>query len=100
MIGIILFLILVLLIYATGLLPGVMKFISGFFALVIVAFSAAAFGWPTVIAGFVAAVALAFIALWLVGRNVNRPIAVKSNHTDIHQQLEKVNKEERQRRNR
>jgi len=65
MVAFLLFLILVVLLYATGLLPGVIKVIAGVLAIALVLFAAALFGWPLVIGGFVAALVVAGAGVWL-----------------------------------
>lgn len=100
MIGILLFLILVVLLYATGLLPGIMKAISGFLALVLVLFAASAYGWPLVIGGFVAAIALAAFGVWLADFSSSHSVKARSNRNNVHRQLEKINAEEKRKRER
>lgn len=93
-----LFLILVVLLYATGLLPGVMKFISGFFACILLFVAAGLYGWPMVIGGFVAAIAIAAFGVWLSIFSSNRSPRDSSKPNDIHRQIEKANAEEKRKR--
>lgn len=94
MLGFLLFAILVVLLYAIGLLPGIIKAISAFIALILVLFAAGVYGWPIVIGGFVAAIALAAFGVWLADITSSRSRQIRSNRNDIHSQLAKVNAEE------
>lgn len=98
MIVFLLFLILVVLLYATGLLPGVMKIVSGFFACVLLFVAAGLYGWPMVIGGFAAAIALAGFGVWLSVFSSSSGRLENSNHSDIHRQLERANAEQKRKR--
>lgn len=91
-----LFLILVVLLYATGLLPGVMKVISGLFACILLFVAAGMYGWPMVIGGFSAAIALAGLAVWLSIYSSSR--IGRINTDDIHRQVAKANADEKRNR--
>lgn len=98
MVVFLLFLILVVLLYATGLLPGVMKIISGFFACVLLFVAAGLYGWPMVIGGFATAIALAGFGVWLSAFSSSPGRRANSNHSDIHRQLERANAEQKRKR--
>lgn len=60
-----LFVILVVLLYAVGLLPRVIKAISGLFALILLTYTAAVYGWLVVAGIFIGAVSLAIFGAWM-----------------------------------
>ena len=97
MVVLLLFLILVVLLYATGLLPGVMKVISGFFACILL-LAAGIYGWPTVMGGFAAAIAIAAFGVWLSVFNSSHSRRASYSDNDIHRQIEKANADQKRRR--
>jgi len=98
MVVLLLFLILVVLLYATGLLPGVMKVISGFFACILLFVAAGIYGWPTVMGGFAAAIAIAAFGVWLSVFNSSHSRRASYSDNDIHRQIEKANADQKRRR--
>lgn len=93
----ILFLILVVLVYAVGLLPGVMKLIAGVVMLVGLSFSASLYGWATVFGAFFAAIVTAATVFWLI--DFSRPAQRnEAGRSAMNAELDKINAEQGRRR--
>jgi len=95
MVVFLLFLILVVLLYATKLLPGVMKVISGFLALFLLLLGVSLYGWLEVLGVFFGALAIVGLGVWLSVFSSNQSKKKRFDQDDIHRQLEKVNAEEK-----
>ncbi|ATH77802.1 hypothetical protein CLM76_09440 [Vreelandella venusta] len=102
MIAFLLFLILVVLLYSVGLLPGVMKFLSGLFALILVFVAIGLYGLPAVVGAVVAALLVAvfgiLVTFWWVSSSSKIGRVAKSHRGDLERQLAKINAEQAQKR--
>ncbi|WP_110644161.1 hypothetical protein [Salinicola sp. CPA57] len=97
MVVFLLFAILLVLLIATGLLPGAMKVLSVFFVVLMVTFIGVTHGWLVVLGGGAVVLLIAAGSVFMAFRDIEKKHRIKEPpKVDIQKQLDRINAEQRE----